>query len=653
MFLVSSALAASMASYMNIAAAYHRWKILPLDCLLVALSFYLSWVLRFDSLLPEEWPAFPGWQLYFSYFYIHLACAVFSLIFAGIYRNLWPYASLRDIYQILKISLLSAFLSISIMWLFNRMEHVPRSTLVIEYLLFFMFLSMRSFSWRIIRDLYLLYYERHRKRTLIIGVNHAASYIVREMQSGHLAYHPVAFLHHGEGKSKYWIQGLPVLSNMDNFEAILKKYRIEQVIMTETEKVSSASMRLFHRLCDQNNVDCKTMPPLERLLKSKKELSQSMRNIVLEDLLGRESVSLEDDKIYKLVQNKSILITGAGGSIGSELCLQLLRYRPAALILYEAAENALYEIEQVLRSSKFLDSQTRIIPIVGDIRDEICLERTFYENDIQIIFHCAAYKHVPLMELNPGQAISNNLIGTVTLVDFAQRNGVECLVMLSTDKAVRPANVMGASKRIAELYIQNLSRASDMRFIIVRFGNVLGSQGSVVPLFAKQIEQGGPITLTHPEVTRYFMTIPEAVGLVLQASSMGKGGEIFVLDMGEPLKIQELAEDMIRCAGLKPYKDITLQYTGLRAGEKLYEELFLENENKLATAHPQIYLSYGPSYPLAKLNKQIAELRNAAQCKQRAEIDAIISTILPEYKPVYRFAQKLRQTEPAKPESFL
>ena len=360
----------------------------------------------------------------------------------------------------------------------------------------------------------------------------------------------------------------------------------------------------------------------------------------LEELLERKAVQLKTDDIKNVIANKSILVTGAGGSIGSELCRQLIPYGPASLMLLELSENALYKIDYELRNNVLFESKVSLASLVGNICDEFLLEKIFHENDIQIILHCAAYKHVPLMELNYDQVIYNNLIGTVRLAQAACRGGVERFVMLSTDKAVNPASVMGASKRIAEIYLQNLARSSDTSFMTVRFGNVLGSQGSVIPLFAKQIDMGGPVTVTHPEITRYFMTISEAVGLVIQAGIMGKGGEIFILEMGEAIKIRELAENMIRYTGLRPYQDIMIQYTGLRPGEKLFEELILDEEGKKASSHEKIYISTGINLSLDLLNKQIEKLEKMIGKCDRNSLDLAISEIIPEYRPSHRFYSK-------------
>ena len=617
-----------------------RWLLLPLDCALLSLAFYFAWVLRFDSFFPSQWSLFPGWKEYSILLSLHLFGAIISFSVVGIYRNLWAYASLHDIYQIAKAILFTALLSVATNWLYNRMENFPRSILVFQYVLLFLFLGFRSFSWRMVRELSLFSAKKKGKLTLLIGTGLESNYLMHELKTKSLRYIPRAFIDPDAKHSKAFIYGLPVLEGVEKLDEALNNYAIEQVILTT--KLEQAQLRYVYHTCESKGISCKTLPSLTDILERPQDTSigHALREIQLEDLLGRDAVYLQSDDVRKALEKQTILITGAGGSIGRELCQQLIASRPAALVLLDSAENALYQIDHELRNSKSRTPLPRIASFVGSICDECVLQKIFYQNDIQTVFHCAAYKHVPLMELNPEQAIHNNVVGTVRLAQAANKAGVERFVMLSTDKAVNPANAMGASKRIAELYVQNLARSSDTCFISVRFGNVLGSQGSVVPLFTKQIEEGGPITITHPEITRYFMTIPEAVGLVVQAGVMGRGGEIFILDMGEAVKIEELAEDMIRFAGLQPHKDIRIQYTGLRPGEKLFEELLLEEEKKETTHHKKIYVAMGRNLSLETLTQQIENLSQILWQSDRNGLDMAISSIIPEYRPAHRFPEK-------------
>ncbi len=611
-----------------------RWLLLPLDCTLVVFAFYISWVLRFENFYPPAWLAFPGWDEYFKLIGLQLLSALVAFIFTGIYRNVWMYASLHDMYQILKATFLAFLLFSGIVWLYNRMENLPRSIIVFEYIVLFLLLSFRSFSWRMAREFLNSYRKKDKKRTLLIGAGRAGNHLVRELLSGRLDYLPVAFLDDDPRHAHSYIQGIPIVGNLVKLAEVIDTYNIQQVILTET--LGSVDVRSIYHSCEKRGINCKTLPPLDKFLQGQQEVEQSLRTLEIEDLLGRDTVKIETESIHKMLQGKVVLITGAGGSIGSELCRQLLNYDTKALVLLEISENALYEIDYELRYTSMKSPLPLICAVVGDIKDETMLQRMFHENDIDIVFHCAAYKHVPLLELNPEQAIMNNLIGTIKLAQTARSNSVERFIMLSTDKAVNPANVMGATKRMAELYIQNLGRSCSTRFLTVRFGNVLGSKGSVVPLFSKQIEAGGPITVTHPDITRYFMTISEAVGLVLQAGVIGKGSDILILDMGQPVKIKELAEDMIRLANLSPHKDISIQYIGLRPGEKLSEELFFVEENRKPTKHKKIYIATGRNVSLDTLTQRVEGLVNILAKKDRAELDNAIASIIPEYRPVHR-----------------
>ena len=620
-----------------------RYLLLPLDCILLSLAFYFAWSLRFDSFYPSQWKSFPGWEAYLTLLALHLLGAAIVFFIVGIYRNRWAYASLHDIYQITKVTLFTALLSIATSWLYNRMENFPRSIFIFEYILFFVFLGFRSFSWRLVREMSLFNFRNKGKATLLVGAYQASSYLIRELKNENIGYIPKVFICPDSKDTKTFMHGLPVFNDVEQFEQAVESYNIKQVILTA--KLDKAHVRFIYHACEKMGINCKTLPSLADILKRSQDTSinQILRSIQLEDLLGREPVQLYSSHIRRALEKQTLLITGAGGSIGRELCRQLIAYRPAALILLDIAESALYEIDHELRNSKSDVPLPRIASFVGSICDEALLQRLFLQNDIQNVFHCAAYKHVPLMELNPEQAIHNNLIGTVHLAQNARNAGVERFIMLSTDKAVNPANVMGASKRIAELYIQNLARSSDTRFISVRFGNVLGSQGSVVPLFTKQIQGGGPVTVTHPEITRYFMTIGEAAGLVIQAGLLGRGGEIFILDMGEAVKIKELAEDMIRFAGLQPHEDIRIQYTGLRPGEKLFEELLLEEEKRESTQHKKIYVAMGRNLSLKTLTQQIEALPEILEQGDRSTLDAAISSMIPEYRPAHRASLKTEE----------
>ena len=407
---------------------------------------------------------------------------------------------------------------------------------------------------------------------------------------------------------------------------LVRQLDIEMVLLA----IPSANRRVIKRLtelCQDADVAYRTLPSTHDLISGQVTIS-ALREVSIEDLLGREPVKLDWEGIRAQIAHQVILISGAGGSIGSELCRQIARLNPEMLILLEMSEYNLYRIDMELRKQY---PELHLQTVLGDIRDQERLERVFTQMRPTIVFHAAAYKHVPMVELNPGVGTQMNIVGTQILADTAARYGVNKFIMISTDKAVNPTNVMGASKRIAEIYCQNLNSRTETAFITTRFGNVLGSSGSVVPLFKRQIESGGPVTVTHPDIERYFMTIPESCQLVLQAATIGKGGEIFVLDMGEPVKIQELAKQLIRLSGLIPEEDIPIVYTGLRPGEKLFEELFHPDEQLRTTTHPKIMLAQSRHLDWTWLQAQIKRLKRVCMAGESQEIKRCLQSIVPEY----------------------
>jgi FlaA1/EpsC-like NDP-sugar epimerase len=609
-----------------------RLFIFPLDLLLAGCSLYMAFVLRFDALNPTDWPTFKGttWGIQILLAVVVTRGIVFLAM--GLYRSLWAYASIPDLILIFKTTAISTLCVLAMLIFYVRLEGLPRSVLILDSILLFLLLSFRSFGWRLARDIYYIRRARGGKRTLIIGAGLTANRLVTELRNNstlHLL--PVGFLDDDYAKQGAHLQGLPVLGRIEQIESVLTAHRIDEVIIAA--RLPGSVIRHVYRVSESRGMRCKTLPPLSEML-SRPEIGRSIRKISLEDLLGRDVVRLETDGIRRELEDKTILVTGAGGSIGSEVCRQLLRYSPARLILFEIAETPLYEIDHELRKICQENGQrVQIHAVIGDVRDPEMLHNVMRQGEINTVFHCAAYKHVPMMEIHAAEAVRNNVIGTINVANAARDAGVERFVMVSTDKAVNPVNVMGATKRMAEIYIQNLARITDTRFITVRFGNVLGSNGSVIPLFQKQIEAGGPVTVTHPDIIRYFMTIQEAAGLVIQAGIMGHGGEIFLLDMGEPVKIKDLAEDLIRFAGLVPHKDIQINYIGLRPGEKLYEELLLAEEGIEPTRHEKIHIANSRIMHLPSLLEKIKELEEAAIARNRMEIDSIMSSVIPEYRP--------------------
>lgn len=502
-------------------------------------------------------------------------------------------------------------------------------------------LAVPRLFYRWLKDHHFGFAPQQGKRALIVGAGRAGELLVRDLlKDGQ--YIPVAFLDDNQKKHGLDIHGVRVIAGTDLFEEYVNNLNVEIVLLA----IPTASAGLMSKLVDRSaalKVPCRTLPSLPELADGKVEVS-ALRDVKIEDLLGREEISLDDLQVREFLKGKRVLITGAGGSIGSEFCRQVAEYQPEKLIMVDHGEYNLYQIDSEMRKSE----QTAVTALLGDIRDGPRMRWIFQHYQPHIVFNAAAYKHVPLVEENPAEGVKTNVLGTSGIADLAVEHGCEKFVQVSTDKAVNPTNVMGASKRAAEIYCQNLnSRAPNTAFITTRFGNVLGSAGSVVPLFEKQIKQGGPVTVTHPDITRYFMTIPEAVRLILQAGSMGSGGEIFVLDMGEPVKIVDLAEQMIHLSGMEVGKDIEIKFTGLRPGEKLYEELFHQSESLMGTTHPKIMLSASREVDWKEMQSLLEKLRGACTEREIDRVRALLQEMVPE------FVQSTVSDDTAKPDGTL
>ena len=481
-----------------------------------------------------------------------------------------------------------------------------------------------------------LYYEEFRtielgrlKRFLIVGAGNAGEALLREIHRMPIAeYEVIGFIDDDPVKKGISIHGIPVLGKVEQLPKIAKDHNIEEIAIA-MPSAEHNQLRRVVQICEGTKIRFRTVPSITDIASGKFSVSQ-IRDVDINDLLGRESVQLDIDLIEEFARDKTILVTGGGGSIGSEMCRQLCNFNPKLLLLVEHTENPLFHIEQELRK-KFPNVAMK--GIICNITDKSRIESIFEKYKPQIIIHAAAHKHVPLMEINPSEAIKNNVVGTKTIADAANKYNTTNFVMISTDKAVNPTSIMGSSKRIAETYIQDLNKTSNTHFVTVRFGNVLGSNGSVVPIFKKQIANGGPVTVTHPDMKRYFMTIPEASQLVLQAATMGKGGEIFVLDMGESVKIVDLARELITLSGFKPGEDIEIVFTGMRPGEKLFEELSIKGEDMQPTRHPKISVWKNIPMDRDKLRSGIDELVATAmtQNHNHNEIARKIKQLVPEY----------------------
>lgn len=503
--------------------------------------------------------------------------------FRGLYKGIWRYSSTHDLLRLIKGITLAVTLAAGFIYFYQGLTAATFKMFVIDWFILIVGLGGARFTYRIWRDsLPGIFKGEGTDRVIIVGAGSGGERLFRELKENKAHRKKVlAFVDDDLGKKNKLLHGVPVMGGVNDLPDILAETNVQQVYIA-IPSATGEQIRKVYESCKGQSVSLKTLPSLGDFLKGKTEFSQ-LRDIGPEDLLGRQQVTLDTNSLGTMLTSRVIMVTGAGGSIGSEICMQVAKFSPSLLILFEQSEYCLYQLEKKLKES-FPEVPIKVV--IGDIRNEKRVDSILREYRPQVVFHAAAYKHVPMMEKNPKEAVETNVRGTLILASACQKFKVDRFVQISTDKAVNPTSVMGASKRVAEMVCQRLqSRSSDTKFMTVRFGNVLGSSGSVIPLFKEQIKRGGPITVTHPEVKRYFMSIPEASQLVLQAGAMGKGGEIFVLNMGTPIKILDLAKQMVSLAGLREGQDINIEFCGLRPGEKLFEELLCDDETTLPTTH--------------------------------------------------------------------
>lgn len=549
---------------------------------------------------------------------------------SGLYKGIWRYSSTHDLLRLIKGSFFAVTFSFLILFLTTRLQEIPRSTVFIDWLLLVMSLGGARFTYRIFRDNISLKLQADNcQKIIIIGAGNGGNQILREVkQNPSLNLYVYGFLDDASTKQGKIIHGVPVLGKIND----LKEVSLRENIKTVFIAIPSASSKEIRKIIEKGNglgIEYKILPTMTDFINGKVSISQ-LKNVEPEDLLGRKPITLNAKSLGELITGNVILVTGAGGSIGAELCKQISRFAPKCIVIIEQNEFAMYQLVHEFKD-QFPD--TIIIPIIGDVRNEAKINEVFAKFRPKVIFHAAAYKHVPLMEQNPYESIQTNIKGTQIIATMAARYEVEKFVLVSTDKAVNPTNTMGATKRIAELLINKLQKKSPRtKFMIVRFGNVLGSSGSVIPHFQKQIKAGGPVTVTHKEINRYFMSISEACQLVIQASSFGKGDEIFVLDMGEPVKIDNLARQMITLYGLVPDKDIEIQYTGLRPGEKLYEELLSNKEDTLPTVHPLVRIAKTREVS-EQFEEKCQKLLEMCSSNTSQAFRDMLKRIIPEYNP--------------------
>ncbi|MEW8311602.1 MAG: nucleoside-diphosphate sugar epimerase/dehydratase [Candidatus Thiodiazotropha taylori] len=592
------------------------------DVLMVPIAWFLAFWFRYNL---EVVPVSFYQDALQALLYILPVQLVAFLLF-GLYRGIWRFASLPDILRILKAVLVGTVVGVALLFVFTRAGGVPRSVPVIHAILLVMLLSGPRLIYRLLKDRHLDLAPG--KRVLIVGSGKAGEMLARDILRNRRGdFRPVAFVDDKQRRQGREIHGLPVAGTSEDIPALCDELSID-IIMLAIPSASSSQMRRVVEFCESANVPFRSVPQLNDLMSGNVQINH-LRQVSIEDLLGRNPVSLDWQAIDATLAGKVILVTGAGGSIGSELCRQLAKLKPAKLVLLENSEFNLYSIEmELLNSYPELNLECHL----GDVTDQPYVESLFNELRPEVVFHAAAYKHVPMLENRIRQAVRNNVLGTRVVAEMANRYATGVFVLVSTDKAVNPANVMGASKRAAEIFCQNLNAHSDTRFITVRFGNVLGSAGSVIPLFRKQIEEGGPVTVTDPRMERYFMTIPEACQLIMQTVVMGEGGEIFVLDMGEPIKISYLAEQMIHLSGRTLGQDIQIEYIGLRPGEKLYEELFHEKEELAKTSHQKVLLAHHRQVDWQWLNGVMQQMSSATEALDSQQLRLLLGQLVPEHE---------------------
>lgn len=626
---------------MKIRLSKNFFIIFSLDILLVILAHYCAYLVRFEFEIPGS-----HFEKFTAVLPYALMIKLALFYYFDLYIGMWRYTSLNDLSNVIKASTAaSVLLVLFVLWRY-RFEGFSRSVFLIDYFFTLIFIAGLRISTRLLFELN--YRQSGRKgavktnfsvlkkeahdahRVLIVGEGDCGEKILREINdNASIRYKVVGFLDDDPAKKGRKIHGIPVVDKIDRLSKAVESLAVSEVIIA-MPSAGASRIRTILGKCKDCSVNFKTVPGMGELINGRVTVN-AIRNVEFRDLLGRKPVKLDQEKIGDFLKGKTVFISGAGGSIGRWLCRQVCRFSPSKLILFEIAESPLFEIDLELKEH-FKDVE--VIPQLGNIQHLEDPETVFRGFHPEIVFHAAAYKHVPMLEAHPWKAVENNITGTENLVEIAGRYGCEKFVFVSTDKAVNPTSVMGASKRICEMIVQNQNRPGNVatRFMTVRFGNVIGSVGSVVPVFKEQIKNGGPVTVTHPDMVRYFMLIPEACQLILQAGAMGNGGEIFILEMGEPVKIDDMARDLIRFSGFTPDVDIKVEYTGLRPGEKLFEELHTESESVIPTSHSKIMVLKSSEVNIAGLNGNLSVLKQAARQRDSQQIRSCLHEILPEYR---------------------
>ena len=606
-----------------------KLPVIVFDALLIPIAWYVAYWFRYNM---QPFPDNRTMSISFTGLCILSAMQIMSYYYFKIYRGLWCFSSLNDVGRIVRAVIYATVLVIPIFYYASLLTYIPRAVLPMYALLLITFLCGARLLFRSYWDKK----NRHKdvndnKRVLIIGAGQAAESLLRDLKRTHY-YLPIGLVDDNLSKQGLEVHGVPVVGVISELPTLVTQYHVDMILIA-IPSAGSVLMRKIVDYCERCTIPFHTLPGLHALASGHVEVN-SLRKVNIEDLLGRDQVSLSWDKIEAAIHRKRVLVTGGGGSIGSELCRQIVALCPEQLLILDNSEFNLYTMEQELKT-QFPDTSIQLA--LMSVTDAVAVDKLFSQFKPHIVFHAAAYKHVPMLESQIRIAVQNNVIGTQIVAQASATVNAEKFILISTDKAVNPTNIMGTTKRVAEIYCQNLNARVNTQFITVRFGNVLGSTGSVVPLFQKQLQQGGPLTVTHPDIERYFMTIPEASQLILQAMVNGQGGEIFVLDMGEPIKISYLAEQMIRLAGKIPGQDIHIQYTGLRPGEKLYEELFHSAEQLEKTEHEKLFKSSYRQIEWTDLSLTIGLLNTACAQHQLDEIWVLLKNLVPEFQCDQRF----------------
>ena len=598
--------------------------LIMLDFLLITLSNLIS----IDIILKHYLPYKNIYGTIYSILIVYSIISLVSIYYFNGYSSLWRYAEIDEVIIIAKACIVNTALLIGVVLLMKL--PIPFYFYYINYIMNVAIICGIRIVYRYLRHCRLRKISSSDvSRVLIIGGGNGGSMVINELYNNpQLNKVPVAIVDDDRSKIGRIMHGVPILDSTYEIESIVKKMKIDEIIFS-IASINNERKQEILKICNQTKCRVRTIPGIYEIIDGKVDIKK-IRDVEIKDLLGRKPVEVNLNEISRYITDKVVLVTGGGGSIGSELCRQIAANNPKMLIIVDIYENNAYEIEQEL--IRLYKGNINLKTIIASIRDVKRMDRIFEQYNPNVVFHAAAHKHVPLMEVSPGEAIKNNVFGTKNIAELSHKYGVSRFVLISTDKAVNPTNIMGATKRAAEMIIQTMNECSKTEFVAVRFGNVLGSNGSVIPLFKKQIEDGGPITVTHPEIIRYFMTIPEAVQLVIQAGSMAKGGEIFILDMGQPVKILDLATNLIKLSGLEPGKDIKINYSGLRPGEKLYEELLMAEEGIIDTQHEKIFIGKPIELDKDFLYTKLDELKERVHNEDVDSIESIMKEIVTTYK---------------------